>query len=208
MLAALAASVVVTPLVSSDGSASLVFDLAFSGVLLLSLGAFEAGRSRAWAAALALVAILLRWWAFVTRDEILLLAASLSAALLLGFVVYSLLLFLFRTTEVGPDTLYGGIAVYVILGLLWSTWFAALELIAPGSFLQDEEPLHLVESSRGLASLLYYSFVTLTTLGYGDVVPTTPAGRFLSAIEAVCGQLYLAVFVARLVGLHISGFRA
>ena len=51
---------------------------------------------------------------------------------------------------------------------------------------------------------LYYSFITLTTLGYGDVVPVSAAARMFAAIEAVMGQLYLAVLVARLVGLHIS----
>jgi len=56
---------------------------------------------------------------------------------------------------------------------------------------------------RGDSTVLYFSFTTLTTLGYGDIVPTSPISRMLTSVEAIAGQLYLAVLVARLVGMHI-----
>jgi hypothetical protein len=60
-----------------------------------------------------------------------------------------------------------------------------------------------MRAGRGETTLLYFSFATLTTLGYGDIVPTSPISRMLASLEAIAGQLYLAVLVARLVGMHI-----
>jgi len=204
LLVALAALTVAAPLTEIGTRAGLLFDVAYSVVLLFAIGAVGPGRyQRGGASAAAVAAITLRWWALVAGSGVALLASALVAAAFLTFVAYSLLLFLFQTRDVSPDTIYGGVAVYAILGLLWGTLYTVMELAAPGSFLQSSHPLRLVETSGGLVSLLYYSFVTLTTLGYGDVVPTTASARILSATEAVSGQLYLAVLVARLVGLHI-----
>lgn len=208
LLIALAALTVAAPLTQIGDRAGFLFDVAYSLVLLFALGAVGTGSyRRIGASATAIVAIGLRWWALVARDEAILLASALVAAAFLGFVVYSLLHFLFQTRDVSLETIYGGVGVYAILGLLWGTLYAAMELALPGSFLQSSHPLRLVETSRGLVSLLYYSFVTLTTLGYGDVVPMTSSARILSATEAMSGQLYLAVLIARLVGLHISASR-
>ena len=209
LLIALVALTVTAPLTQFGQRAGLLFDLAFSIVLLFSLVAVGPGRYvRIGASATAALAIVLRWWAFAAGDSTILLASALVAASLLAFVVYSLLRFLFVTRDVSLDTIYGGVAVYAILGILWGMLYVAIELAAPGSFLQSGRPVRLVDSSSGLVSLLYYSFVTLTTLGYGDVVPMTASARILSAAEAVSGQLYLAVLVARLVGLHISAARS
>lgn len=209
LLIALATLTVAAPLTQLGDRLGLLFDLVYSAVLLFAFGAVGHGSYRRVAAALVVIAaIALRWWAWLCQDAAALLASALLAGLYLAFVVYSLLYFLFQTRDVSPATIYGGVGVYAILGLLWGTLYAAMELAVPGSFLQGSQPLRFVETSSGLVSLLYYSFVTLTTLGYGDVVPMTPSARILSASEAVTGQLYLAVLVARLVGLHIRGSSA
>ena len=95
----------------------------------------------------------------------------------------------------------------MLVGLAWAFLFSLLEVLQPGSFNLPElsaEPLDLAAMEvRRLSVFMYYSLVTLTTLGYGDITPVTPLARNLAAFEAVIGQLYIAILVARLVGLHI-----
>jgi hypothetical protein len=100
----------------------------------------------------------------------------------------------------GPITLnriMGALCVYLLLGVLWSLGFSLTEYLLPDAFTHSAG----TPDDAGSA-YLYYSFVTLTTLGYGDVTPVHPAARTLAYLEAVIGQLYLAVLVASLVGRY------
>ena len=103
------------------------------------------------------------------------------------------------------DTILGGICVYLLLGVIWSLVYSILEHLQPGSFLVDGQPLPalLHDDDFRHEELIYYSFVTLTTVGYGDVLAKTNPARAVAAAEAVTGSLYIAVFIARLVGLHM-----
>lgn len=98
-------------------------------------------------------------------------------------------------SDVSGELIAGAVAVYLLLGAIFAYLFALVETVTPGSFLDAH--------SQAL-NFHYYSMVTLTTLGYGDIVPVTPVARGLGAFEAVLGQLYLTVLIARLVGMHIS----
>jgi hypothetical protein len=125
-------------------------------------------------------------------------------ALALGMGLLSLLLFLVvvlgRTLREGPVSVHriqGAIAAYLLLGVLWAQAFALLAHLRPGAF---AGPVNFADGPR---AFLYYSFVTLTTVGYGDVLPVHPAARSLAMAEAVTGPLYLAILVARLVSLSL-----
>jgi len=102
---------------------------------------------------------------------------------------------LFSPAAEEADRIIAGICGYLILGLLWANVFSILEHFAPGSFLQSDGSPVTVEDG----SIVYYSLVTLTTLGYGDITPSAPWPRMLAALEAVAGTLYLTVFIAGLV---------
>lgn len=107
-----------------------------------------------------------------------------------------------KVEKVTSDTIIGSICVYLLLGIIWATVFALIEILNPGSFnLGDDVVTNLNYK------FLYYSFVTLTTLGYGDITPVLPPARALSSLEAVTGQLYLAILLAHLVGLQIHHSR-
>jgi hypothetical protein len=114
--------------------------------------------------------------------------------------------------EVTPDTIVGGLAVYLLIGLTWSIAYQLLEFSAPGSLVVASGDPNLWgawERAPGkYPRLLFFSFVTLTTLGYGDIVPASPAAAALSAAEAVIGPVYLTVLIARLVGLEIAQTRS
>ena len=130
----------------------------------------------------------------------------------LGVIYWALTAFLIlrrilvRTDRITGDTINGAICVYLLLGLAWCHAYALLDAIEPGSFqlggVADAAVGHSFERFIG------FSFITLTTVGYGNVIPLTPRAEALAIAEAVTGQLFLAVLLARLVAMEIAGRRA
>jgi hypothetical protein len=116
-----------------------------------------------------------------------------------------ILSYIMKVKKVTTDTIFGAICAYLLLGITWTMIFALIEILHPGSFLGGElvttAANDILVTEPGV--FIYYSFVTLTTLGYGDITPIKPAARLLSSLEAVTGQLYIAILIARLVALHI-----
>ena len=116
-----------------------------------------------------------------------------------GFAVVDIAQFIYRAQEVTKEVVFSAVAVYLILALMWTFIYTVLELLEPGSFnIPDNE---IQESSQ---IFLYFSFVTITTLGYGDITPLTEKATSLAILEAVIGQIYLVVVVAWLVGMFVS----
>ena len=110
-------------------------------------------------------------------------------------VVFMLTKQLFSVRRVTADTIKGGVSAYIMLGFLWAILYGLLTQIDPNAF--------VVSSETGMM-FLHFSFTTLTTLGYGDIVPNGRYAAILTNSEAIVGQLYLVIFVARLVGLYIA----
>jgi hypothetical protein len=120
-----------------------------------------------------------------------------------GFLVlaisYSLKQVVFGT-EMNTNRLVGAICVFLLLGIIWSLAYSLVELAVPGSF----SGFGAGEDPGSETSWLYFSFVTLTTLGYGDITPESATARTLAFLQAVVGQFYIAVLVAGLVSAYIS----
>ncbi|MGD2279458.1 MAG: potassium channel family protein, partial [Candidatus Omnitrophota bacterium] len=116
------------------------------------------------------------------------------------FTVYCVLAYIMRAKKVTPDILAGAVCTYLLLGISWGLLYALLETIVPGSF--------AIKGGTGKAAISswsvfnYYSFTTLTTLGYGDITPVSARGQSLALLEAVAGLLFMAILVARLVGMY------
>jgi hypothetical protein len=110
--------------------------------------------------------------------------------------------FCLRASMVSSEHLYAALSAYVLVGLFCGVFYFVLERAWPGSLGIAGES---VPGDFTLTSAIYFSFVTLATLGYGDVVPKSEVARGLAIVEAVVGQLYLAVMVARLVSLYVTG---
>ena len=127
------------------------------------------------------------------------------------FLLYVLALILkhvFEAQTVTTDTICASLCAYMTFGVLYAIVYSFVELLMPGSFSPDPggtgESSAIVFGGEQTYRVLYYSYVTLTTLGYGDITPLSPVTRMLSVSESILGQIYLAVLVARLVGLHIA----
>jgi multisubunit Na+/H+ antiporter MnhF subunit len=148
-------------------------------------------------------ALLVHLTAAVRPDAAILAAAH---ALRLVFLCYVVMLVLYRVLTdraVTLDTVAGAACGYMLLGLVWGDLFFLLESWRPGSF---SVPPEWLKGSAGTlrATLNYFSFATLTTVGYGGIRPNDPPTGSLCAAEALIGQLYLAIMIARLVGLHAT----
>jgi hypothetical protein len=117
----------------------------------------------------------------------------------LVFLAWVVLRDVLSQKDVTGDTLAGAACGYLLLGVLWAGLYAMLEVVEPGSITLPEGPAGIEEVSIWFT---YFSFVTITTLGYGDMTPVTASAGMLAAIEALVGQLYIAVLIARMVGLH------
>jgi hypothetical protein len=112
---------------------------------------------------------------------------------------------LFRSRAITFDGIFGAICGYLFLGLAWAILYAMIEGLHPGSFEMSRSIVFSDARAALLPNVLtYYSFVTLTTVGFGDVVAVTPITRTCAWIEAVTGQFYLAVIVAGLVSLLVA----
>ncbi len=104
------------------------------------------------------------------------------------------------TGPVDTNKVVGAICIYLLLGLIWAMLYLLLHEFAPDSF----KGLGSASWQDSFHSLTYFSFVSLTTLGYGDITPVLPVARFLAYMEALVGQFYVAILVASLVGVRVS----
>jgi hypothetical protein len=147
---------------------------------------------------LAVPAILLYWAQFLVEAPGAMAIGDALSLLFYLFITTRAVSYLFRVREVTFELITGAICGYFLMGMMWANIYSALEYVIPGSF-------SLPEGAAAIKmTFFYYSFVTLTTLGYGDITPVSSAAKSLAVLESVAGQIYLAVIIARLVGLSIA----
>jgi hypothetical protein len=146
----------------------------------------------------AVPAIITSWVATLSYNFAVYAISTMFIIAFIALIVIIVLSTILRSEEITRDTLMGAVCGYLLIGILWGTMYLFFEVIHPGSFFID--PIHNPDGITDFGDLIYYSFITLTTLGYGDITPIAPQVRSLAMFEAVSGVLYLAVLIARLVG--------
>lgn len=195
------------PLITHRAFGSLLLDVIFSVMLVASAYAVSNQRK------VLIVAIILAlpafgfWWAVRATDAPATIFAGLALSVVFFlFIIFVLLRNIVRSEYVSVGTIFGVMSVYLLIGVAWSFVYAMVELATPGAFDFGVLAAQLDSSATHgeLRFLGYYSLVTLSTLGYGDITPVSPLARSLSALEAVAGQLYIAVLIAFMVGTHIA----
>jgi hypothetical protein len=154
--------------------------------------------------------------------------STIASFLYLVFLVHlalAILLHVLKLHQVDAEIIYGAVSVYLLMALVWAQAYYILALVEPGSHYPDRDEMAVVQERRAAGqtwdepelqldwrvaqdhaqgTMVYYSLVTLTTLGYGDIYPVKDAARILAMLEATLGQLYLVILVARLVGLYTA----
>jgi len=200
-LAALVLLFVSSPFIEGPGANPAVEIVTISVVMLAGVLAVG-GRTRTlvWAIALAAPTVGARWVEHVWPGTIHPGVQSAGAVAFLAFVVSRLLAFVLRAPRVDMNVLCAGLAGYLTLALLWGTLYILVARLTPDAF------AFLNPRDGGMAGFtaLYFSVVTLTTVGFGDITPVSGVARMLAMMEAMTGTLYIAVFISRLVAVYTS----
>jgi hypothetical protein len=172
-------------------------------VMLSAVLAIGGGRrTLTWAIVLVVPALAGRWANHVGSGRISPEAGLVPGLVFILFVVFHLLRFILRAPRVNSEVLCAGIATYLMMGLCWTFAYVLVARMVPNSFAftVSNEPGQSILGFNGL----YFSLITLSTCGYGDIVPVSPAARMLAMMEAMTGTIYVAVLISRLVALHTS----
>ena len=174
--------------------------------LVLVSGVLAVGRRRRTlviAVVLVSLALVARWIKVFWDDAVPVEAYLIPALLFIGFVILQFLLFILRAPRVNSEVLCAGVAGYLLLGILWMFAYILLARMHPGSFSYNVGP---PPPTHSLASFdaFYFSYITLSTVGYGDITPVTHVARTLAMTEAMTGTIYIAVLISRLVALYSS----
>ncbi len=207
MLASLIVLLVALPVGHTLIGGSPLFAVLLTFVLISSV--LVNSRQR-WVFILALLvgigAVLGTAYAEVSGSEGVRVASQLLSMGLLGTTTLVMFSSLLRADRVSLDTIVGGICVYLLIALCFAVTFILMVDLSPGAFVQGDQAIvrAAADSSAHATTLLYYSFVTITTLGYGDVRPHGEMAQMLAVAEAVIGQLYLTIFVARLIASYVG----
>jgi Ion channel len=172
-----------------------------SYTVAMACGVSIAWRSRVLfftAASFTFLAILLKWATWFNDPFALGIWPDVVALLSTLLIVVILLKQVFAAGPVTSSRIQGAVAVYLSFGIAWAHAFHITSVLNPDSFSTTTHEL------SNVADWVYFSFITLTTVGYGDIVPVKPIARSLATSEAFTGQLYLAVLLAHLVSMRVS----
>jgi hypothetical protein len=201
---------VVQPLLAHGSVLNRVlYDVAFGAVMVLvSFGIFTQRGERWIAVALMAGAVAANFAHYALPQSLQWLAATVFhavSAAFLGFAVAVILARILRTRVVSGDDVLGAVAGWVLMGLIWGHLYALTERIFPDSFtVSGAIAGELVEWHSRRALFDYFSFTTLTSLGYGDITPTLAPAYTLAWLEVMFGGFYMAVIVAQLVGMKLA----
>ena len=202
LLGSLLVLALIVPLFQDTAVGSLAMDIV--GTAILGAGVWAAGRSRRDLLILIALAILMTArWLPLSEHRTTVLVSAVSSIVFFWYVVIIILLDLAEATEVRLDTIGGALCGYAMIGIAWGSIYFVIALLNRAAFtLPGPEPTYASLQSDFMR-VMHYSLSTLTTAGYESVRAQSLLTENLSAIEAMVGQFYIAVLVARLVSLQI-----
>lgn len=193
--------VVATPFFAQIINESFFLDIIFSAVMVSAiLTLSREKKSRFVVILLVLPCIVLLWLHLPDSSAEIFLAGTALQAVFNFFMVFIIMWLVFQAPVITRDILSASIVAYLFVALFFAKSFLVLEILSPGSFSISSDRIMTDPSV-----MKYFSFVTLTTLGYGDVVPISDQAKTLAISEAFIGQIYLTVLIARLVGVYAAG---
>jgi hypothetical protein len=209
LLLVLLLALLLQPLAHGSLAELILFDaVATLFVLTVFLAIFETPRQRLIALAAAATAIASNWAGYALRGQAHVVSVSVNPAALVLFLSYAVVVILrgiFRRKTVGPDEVIGGVCGYLLAGAAWANLYALVDYLVPGSFtVKPDLAWQLADRHPRRFLFNYFSLVTLTSMGTGDITPARPTATCLMCLESLFGQFYVAVVVAQVVGLKLA----
>jgi len=196
-LVILALFIIATPFLETLPKGQLINTALLTLVMLSGLVVIGARRGTLLLAMVLVVPGVVARWVNHYRPESMPVVVHLTfAVLFLALVGVKFLQFILRAPRVTVQVLEAGISTYLVFGLLWALAYMMVDGLIPGAFAFS------VAGDSMAQSAIYYSFVTLTTMGYGDITPVSRVARMLAMLESTTGVLYMSILIARLVGLY------
>ena len=194
------ALIVLGPFIQGFIRLRFFMDLFFSIIFIATIYAASQKKHHIIIAAILIIpALFAVWIPDIPKYNTLLTIGYICGLIVFAFAVISILIFIFSEETVTRQTISAAVSVYLLIALMWTFIYRLLENIYPGSFAVAHTKLQEAESIY-----LYFSLVTITTLGYGDITPVGRQAVSLAVLEAITGQIYLVVVVAWFVGLYVS----
>jgi voltage-gated potassium channel len=201
LLITLALFFISAPFVEEIEGGELIVSALFSVVLLAGVVAVaDSKRVLVIAIVLAIPAIAGRWTNHFYPALIPPAVFLVAGLILIAFVVGNLLRFVLRAPSVNTEVLCASISAYLMLGLMWTMAYWLVDQLTPGGAFSFNT--HAGPRSINGFNGFYFSFITLSTVGFGDITPVSRMARWLAAMEAMTGLLYVAVLIARLVSMY------
>jgi hypothetical protein len=201
LLVALVLLIVMTPFFEEFPQGDLIEALMITLVLVAAVIAVGGKRSVLIAATVLLVPAIMGKWLSYAYPETFHPSFFLGFGIaFMGLVVFKLLGYVLRSIQIDTDVLCAAISAYLLLGLIWALAYALLGQLSPNSFAFAANPHSSGRMDRFNA--FYFSFVTLSTVGFGDVTPLSKLARTMAVMEAVTGTFYVAILIARLVAMY------
>ena len=193
-------AIVLTPFLDDFIETRILMDAFLTVIFFTIIFAIRSKRIHVIIASILVLPLVVSTWSIYFHDYTHIDSfTKIFGALFFGYAVVIILQIIVRSTEITKEIIFAAVVAYLLIALMWGFLYMILELLIPGSFSFPDKGLRN-ENMR----FEYFTFVTITTLGYGDVTPLTNKASALALLEAIVGQIYLVVLVAWLVGMHVS----
>jgi len=191
---------VLTPFFDEFIQTRILMDIFLTTIFISIIYTIRLKRTQAIIASILVFPLIVATWStYFIEIKTISLLTRIFGVLFFAYAAINILRIIVKSEKVTRETIFAAIVAYLLIALMWAFLYMILELASPGSFSFPDW------GSRGeTMQFEYLSFVTITTLGYGDITPVTDKASALVIIEAVIGQIYLVVLVAWLVGMHVS----
>ncbi len=205
MCCVMVAAVLVYPLVHTLAGVVLI-QIVYTAILLSALYTVTRTPAMFRAGLVLLVPALVANWLLNPVDQPVLsiVASTAILAIMLG-AIGSMLRDIIMAKRISQDIIFGSVAVYLLAGVTWAFGYEFLNDITPGQVIESVGNVLTVENRAAMfPEFTYFSFITLTSVGYGDLAPIGPPARALAIVEGIFGQLYTAILIGKLVGMKVA----